>query len=198
MQCRAVVVVATFLVAACSSGSDEAQQRTTVPTAPALTTTTNPYAVPDVIDVAYVNRVLAGLDAAVGEVVRMVVQNRALTPEALERLRALYRGTALEEQINGMTTDSASGFSQYRVPPGNARTEVARLITVTPSCIFTEVRRDYSAVGLNPDPTLSRQYVGIEPLSPSGPERTANATGWIMIYDGYQRNRSRPPNPCTS
>ena len=95
MQCRAaLLVVTTLVVAACSSGSGEAEQRTTVPTAPALTTTTNPYAVPEVIDAAYVNRVLTGLDAAVGDVVRIVLAAGHVTPESLDRLEALDQGEA--------------------------------------------------------------------------------------------------------
>ena len=43
--------------------TDPPRTNPTLATVPAPTTTTNPYAVPAVIDAAYVNRVLAGLDA---------------------------------------------------------------------------------------------------------------------------------------
>ena len=74
---------------ACSSGSDKAGPTATVATEPAPTTTTDPYAVPATIDVAYVNKVLAGLDAAVGDVTLLVVRTRTLTQEAYDRLKAI-------------------------------------------------------------------------------------------------------------
>lgn len=199
MQCRAaLLVVTTLVVAACSSGSGEAEQRTTVPTAPALTTTTNPYAVPEVIDAAYVNRVLTGLDAAVGDVVRIVLAAGHVTPESLDRLEALYQGEAFSQRVNSFTADSAEGFSDYRPNPGNRRTTVKELITARPTCIFTRVFRDFSAVGTNPDPELSDQYVGLKPLDPSDDPNHYNPTNWTMIYDGFVRSRGRPPDPCVA
>src|SRR3954452_13325268 len=93
--------------AACSSGggskgSAGAGATVTVATEPARTTTTNPYAVPAVIDVAYVNRVLAGLDAAVGDIVRQVIRTKAIPQEALDRMRAVYADPArLQRSIDG-------------------------------------------------------------------------------------------------
>ena len=194
----AVLVAATVVAGGCSNGSDEAEQRTTVPTAPAVTSTTNPYAVPEVIDAAYVNRVLAGLDAAVGDVVRMVVAAGHVTPESLDRLKTLYQGEAFSQRVNSFTADSAEGFSDYKPNPGNRRTTVSELITARPRCIFTRVIRDFSAVGTSPDAELSDQYVGLEPLDPRDDPNGHNPTNWIMIYDGFVRSRSRPPNPCES
>ena len=78
-------------LAACSdSSSDKASPAATVATEPAPTTTIDPYAVPPVIDVAYVNRVLAELDRVMGDVTRLVVRTRTIPPEAYDRLRALY------------------------------------------------------------------------------------------------------------
>jgi hypothetical protein len=54
------------LAAACSQSGDERGPTATVPSAPITTQPADPYAVPDVIDAAYVNRVLAGLDAVMG------------------------------------------------------------------------------------------------------------------------------------
>lgn len=73
---RMTVVAALALAAsACSSSTGAARPPSaTVGTETPRTTTTNPYAVLAVIDTAYVNRVLAGLDAAVGGVTRLVVR----------------------------------------------------------------------------------------------------------------------------
>ena len=63
------VVALALLLTACSSGHR-------VPTAqvrPAPPTTADPYAVPAVIDIAYVNRVLAALDQVDGDATREAV-----------------------------------------------------------------------------------------------------------------------------
>jgi hypothetical protein len=70
----ALAALALLASASCSSGTadrgsaganptlatDPPRTNPTLATVPAPTTTTNPYAVPAVIDAAYVNRVLAG------------------------------------------------------------------------------------------------------------------------------------------
>lgn len=190
----AVLVVATFLVAACSNGSDEAQQRTTVPTAPALTTTTNPYTVPEVIDAAYVNRVLAGLDAAVGDVVRMVAQERTVSPEALARLRAIYSHEEATAQANGLILDLAAGFPGFR--GGDRRSTVSKVVTVSPECIFAEVSRDMTPVAANPSPDLAVQWVALRPLDAENDPGHFNPTPWVMVFDGYKPDHSQPRNPC--
>jgi len=66
-----VAVAVLMTLAACkeSGSASPPVNGATVPTAAPTTTTTNPYAVPQVIDAAYFNRVLAGLDAVEGDVV---------------------------------------------------------------------------------------------------------------------------------
>ena len=70
-------------------------------TVPQATTTTNPYAVPPVIDEAYVNHVLAGLDQAVGDITRLIVNDGRVSDEAADRLEALYIGNALALKLQG-------------------------------------------------------------------------------------------------
>ena len=95
------VLVAALATGVACGGKDEPLGPTA--TVPQATTTTNPYAVPPVIDEAYVNRVLAGLDQAVGDVIRLVVSSRTLSPEALDRLRTIYVGDALDLSIKGIS-----------------------------------------------------------------------------------------------
>ena len=168
----------------------------TVPTAPP--TTADPYAVPPVIDAAYVNRVLAAFDAAVGDVVRMVVSAKAVTPEAMEKLKALYAGEALSLQVDGFQTEWAQGFRGYKPVIGNQKTSVTELITNNHRCVFARVARDYSEVGEFPDPGLSDQYVALKLLEPSSDPNHYNPTPWIMTYDGFTKSRSRPLDPCAS
>lgn len=192
-----VAASGALLASACSSSkAGVTAARPTIATAVESTTTTNPYAVPPVIDVAYVNRVLAGLDAAVGDVVRLAAQAGAVTPEALDRMRALYMDPALNEQINYLVKDSASGFPGLPSHPGNRKTVSTKVVSGVSSCIFVQVNRDFSAVSIDARTDISQQYVGLRPLEPGADREKYNPTGWAIIYDGFQKDRSQPPDPC--
>ncbi len=196
----AVVLVAS---GACNSGTDADRDTAgatatvaTEPPRPATTTTTNPYAVPAVIDVAYVNRVLAGLDAAMGDTVRLILQTRTIPREAYDRLRAIYGDDQwLQSSIDSFQTDARKSFSQYRPNPGNKMTTVDHLISAATNCIFAKVTRDYSAVAANPS-APETQWIALKPVSSTHDPKGYNATTWALIYDGYAPNRLPPSDPC--
>ena len=179
-------------VAGCGGDDSGADGPTaTVPTVPP-----DPYAVPAVIDEAYVNRVLAGLDQASGDVTRLVVGARTIPPEAIERLRSIYVGDFLQVRLDSFQGDLLADFKGYKDNPGNRRTTVARIIVATPACIFAQVNRDISDVSLNPDPRLSTQWVGLVLIDPSTDPLDYNPTPWGFKVDGLQRDYSQPANPC--
>lgn len=189
----------TALVACSSPSADRASSSgPTVPTEPATTTTTDPYAVPAVIDVAYVNRVLAGLDAITGDVVRLVVQTRTIPREAYDRLRAIYTDDHwLQADIDSFQADLRSGLAGYRQQPGNAITTVTRLMTVVSKCIFARVNRDYSAVGTNSSAT-DTQWIALKPLDQARDPQGYNKTSWALAYNGATPTQSQPPDPCAA
>jgi hypothetical protein len=193
------VTVALLASAACSGGGADkgsAGANPTLATEPPRTTTTNPYAVPAVIDGAYVNRVLAGLDAITGDAVRLVVQTRSIPRDAYDRLRAVYANdTWLQIDIDGLQSDMRKGFSTYRTPPGNQVTTVTQMITIRQECIFAKVNRDYSLVGINSSST-DTQWVALTPLDPSRDTHGYNATRWALAYNGFTSARTQPPDPC--
>jgi len=165
-------------------------------TLPVGTTTTNPYAVPAVIDEVYVNRVLAGLDQAYGDITRIVVSTRSLPPEVLARLKALYVGDLLQLQIDLFALELAQGLPAYKVSPGNQRSVVTKLISVRPTCIFAEVSRDQSAVGTTVDERLARQWVALAPADAAVELTGYNPTSWQFLYDGFQEGFTQPQDPC--
>ena len=185
-------------LAACSdSSSDKAGPTATVATEPAPTTTIDPYAVPAVIDVAYVNRVLAGLDAAIGDVVRLIIRAKTIPPEAIDRLKVIYVDPAsLQLTIDSFQSDMRKGFSNYKTNPGNGTTNVTRLITATSNCIFAEIDRDYTAVGNSPSPTAGREWVALKNVGAE--ERHYNPTDWAFIYEGFPADRTQPRDPCAA
>lgn len=194
---RAVCTAAAgvLLAAACSQGEGKAVPRVTVPLA---TTTTDPYAPPPVIDAAYVNRVLAGLDQVVGDVVRMVVRDRALTPEAEAYLRAVYsdEGNAFADQRDGLRADVDGGLVDARPNPGNQVTTVSRLVSARGDCIFAQVQRDLSPIVYKPNPELTVQWVGLKPLDRSRDPGHVNPTPWMYVFDGLRKDYSQPEDPC--
>lgn len=184
------ITLAACALAACGGGSGE-RTSATLGTA-VTTTTTDPYAVPAVIDEAYVNRVLAGLDAAVGDVVRLVVREKAVTPEAMDRLKSLYAGSALDQQVEGFR--SATGFSNFRSPPGNRKTQVVHLATVRGDCLFAEVTRDFSPVVLT-RPTIAGQRNWVALRKAANSALGGNPTGWVADFDEVG-GPDQPPDPC--
>lgn len=184
--------------AACdsSSGAARSSASNTVATEPAPTMTTSPYAVPAVIDEAYVNRVLAGLDAAMGEVTRLILRTQTIPPEAYDRLRSLYGDDdGLQLAIDTFQTDIRRQFSGYLPNPGNKTTTVNQVIQATRTCIFARVTRDYSLVGVNAR-TADTQWIALKPLDLSRDPNRFNTTSWAFAYEGYPPDRSQPPDPC--
>ncbi|MGI8777695.1 MAG: hypothetical protein ACR2LJ_10020 [Acidimicrobiales bacterium] len=194
-----LAVAATGMLAAASCSSSKAGVTAvgpTVATAPETTTTTDPYAIPPVIDVAYVNRVLAGLDAAVGDVVRFVVKTHPAPHEITLRLKPLYNDRALAAQLEFFHQDAAENYKGYRSDPANEKSSTLEVIAASSRCIFARVTRDYQPVSANPDVQLSEQWVGLIPLTPERDPNHVNTTGWSYVYDGFQEPHNPPPNPC--
>ena len=196
-----VAVAGCFLavaLAACSPDEAAAPPGATLGTAPPVTPTTDPYAVPPVIDAAYVNRVLEGLDAANGDVLRMVVRTKTIEPEAVDRLKALYSDKDLMQlQIDILQSDLRRGLSGIRPDPGNQRTTVKELITSKPSCLYAKVDRDSSQVATNPNPDLRTIWISLVPRNPAKDASRYNPTPWAFRYEGFQRDLSPPPiDPC--
>ena len=162
--------------------------------APAVPATT--VASPDADQVATLNRILAGLDGVMGDLQRILVQERRITPEVTDRLQAIYTGPELLNQIDAFQADVANGLTGYKNPPGNRVTAVSRLITASPICVFAEVTRDYAPLteGLAPRPTSL--YVILVAKSEADDPRQLNPTPWTMLYDGVQVDGSQPEDVC--
>jgi hypothetical protein len=203
-----LAALALLASAACSSGGADkgsAGANPTVATDPprtttaaaSPTTTSNPYAVPAVIDAAYINKVLAGLDAVTGDVLRLILQTSTIPPEAYDRLKAVYVDPVLLQlRIDSFQRDIRERFRGYRPDPGNRVSTVSRIVTTRPTCIFVQIRRDYSAVGVSS--RIDTEWVGLTKHDPLRDPSGYNKTLWAMSYDGFPPDRSQPPDPCAS
>src|SRR5436305_8891946 len=130
---------------ACSPSAADKGRPTSDPTLAtelAPTTTTNPYAVPTVIDAAYVNRVLAGLDAINGDVTRLVVKTKTIPREAYDRLRAIYADDkTLQTAIDLFQSYLRANLLASTAGPGNQATTINQLITTKSTCVLARVHR---------------------------------------------------------
>lgn len=172
----------TLVLGACSGGGSGAPP----PAAPA----------PGAEETAAVDRILAGLDGVMGDLQRVLVRERRITPEVTERLRAIYVGPELLNQIDAFRADVANDLVGLKNPPGNRVTTVSRLITVSPICIFVEVTRDYSPLTEGAAPRPASLYVILVTKSEGDDPRQLNPTPWAMLYDGVQVDGSQPEDVC--
>jgi hypothetical protein len=191
--------VCALLLGACAKESAEPTvPSATVATAPATTATTNPYAVPAVIDVAYVNRVLAWFDQAEGDLVRHVIAVRTLTPEDVAVLRSINASDGLfQVSLDAYQYTLRTGLGGFLPNPGNVRTVVVELLSAKSSCVYVKVDRDLSAVAKNPNPSMRTEWVALRHLDT--PPGSSNPTGWGYVLNGGGGGASpRAPDrdPC--
>jgi len=112
---------------------------------------------------AVVNDVLAGLDGVMGDLQRILVRERQITEEVVDRLQAIYTGPELLNQIDAFRADVSNGLAGYGAVPGNRVTTVSRLITSSAICVFAQVERDYAPISNRPDPQVRSLYVVLVP-----------------------------------
>jgi hypothetical protein len=193
------VLAAVLVLSPVACGGDDDEEATPPPSIAEPTTTTDPYAVPPVIDAAYVNRVLEGLDGVMGDVVRIMHRTRDLPPEVIDRLEAIYLDReTINLHLASLQDDLRNNFAGYRENPGNKRSSVDAMLDVSPSCIFVRVKRDYSQVGTNVGADAKIEWIGLKPSDPRRASGQYNPTPWMIALEGFQARGNEPPNPCTA
>lgn len=182
-----VLAVLVLLTAAAGCSSKQAGGAAPPTTAPAPE---------DAQEIALVNRILAGLDGVVGDLERTLVKQRMITPDVTDRLRAVYTGPELLNQIDAFRADVANGLVGFKNPPGNRVTTVSRLITASDICIFAEVARDYAPVTQGLASRPATMYVVLVTKDEADDPKQLNPTPWAMLYDGVQADGSQPEDIC--
>ena len=195
-----VLVVAALLAGSCSGGGsggdDDGRSGATVPedTASASSTTTvadgaGEFAVPAVIDEAYVNRVLAELDRVQGDVFRRIVATGSFAQSELVPLRAVFNDPELSGQAQGFASLVGS-IDKAKNPPGDNRTTVVRLLTARPECIYAETTIDLSATVLEPPPPRTA-WVALRPSQAGSDPQDLNPTPFSIAAE-----HTTETNPC--
>jgi hypothetical protein len=184
------VLCLTLLAGACSGGGDDPDPSATPPRpsstatpapSPSTTAPADPFAIPEVIDAAYVNRVLAALYAIHGDAVRDVLRTRTVDPRS-SKLSDVYAEPQLSREFEGLIRLLQSDPNQFRDSPGNRRVTVVSLEIATPRCIVATVEADFSEVVVVPpsDDPSSRDLVALMPAPPTGGRVTQNPTPWMV------------------
>lgn len=195
------LLAATLALTACSGGADGTPS-TSVPATVSTTSTTvapDVSTVPEVIDEAYVNAVLAALDEVDGEATRIIKDTRRFPPDAADLLNTIYADKEFDNQANNWLQALVRDreLKNVRPDPGSRVTRVERIIFASPRCLWFAMRRDYSAVyfELGPDRV---QYLALEPLDRSNDPKGHNPTPWMITAEGYREDGVEPGNPCAS
>jgi hypothetical protein len=187
---RAIVAVALagLLLAGCGGGGEPQVAPATVePATPSPTaspepepTPDDPYAVPEVIDEEYLNRVFEALEAVIGDATRIIVAEKMYPPEADDLHMAVYTGRALQVVRNGWIDELVMDpeLSLYEDPPGDLGVRVERILDVKPDCVFVEIVRDYAGV-LRDGTTSDPLFVVLK----AGPVRASNPTPWVVARE---------------
>lgn len=177
-----------------ADGDDGDEPRTTVPTAPATTTSTTAvsYDVPATIDEAYIEKVMAALDRVYGDAARYMAAKRAPDEEFLRYLGSAFGGDSftLEQQVWGQVIND--GFRLLRPSPGDAKTEVQRILMAEPSCILFEADRDFLAIFNEKGAPEPPRFVGLVPLPPGRDVSGHNPTPWLITFDGGFKDGGEP------
>jgi hypothetical protein len=190
----AAALLAVSALAACSGGDDsDAVTSATLGTAPPTTSTTapvDPYAVPETVDAAYVERVLNKLYEVVGDADRIAVERRSVPPEVNDRLIAVYDPFISSSVVNGLTESALSGFEPVLDPPGNRSVAIDDIREATSTCIMAHGTLDVSQ-RLKEPVDLGELVFDLRPLDATRDPHGYNPTGWV-IRSTAPVDRARP------
>lgn len=183
--------VVVLALGACTRGDGRGTDPT-IPTRPVVTSAADPYAIPGVIDAAYVNRVLAALNQIDGDFIRLLVQTRTLGPGARTLVRAIYNDPEFDVEVRSLET---LDFSLAKQPPGNRKSSVTEVVTASASCILAKVRSDYSAVVVTPEDQPGKvEVVTLRPKQAGADPQSLNPTPWAYAHLGLIGVDEAPPD----
>ena len=194
-----MLAIALALVG-CGGGDDE-DATPPPPIAEPSTQPPDPYAVPAVIDAAYVNRVLEGLDAVMSDVFRRVINAKAIPTDVVDRVKAVYlHPEDMHFLLSGLQQNLATNFEDYRPVPGNRKSTVEQLIDASPSCVFVQASRDYSEQVTSADDDVRNvpSWIGLAPKDPAIDPARYNPTPWVISLEKLRSQGERPPSPCVA
>jgi hypothetical protein len=188
-------VATTFVVTACSASDATPPTRTVreAPTTTSSTTLEQSYAVPDVIDTAYVNRVLAALEHIAGDVVRKIHTTGQFAQEDLIPLRAIYNDPEFEIQAQGFALLVADDPSGRHEQPGDPLVEAVRIVRTQAACIYVEARVDLGRI-LRQSPPPRMVFLQLALTQASADAGDINPTPWSIADEDLKEEAKCLPS----
>ncbi|MGH9155509.1 MAG: hypothetical protein ACRD1K_06695 [Acidimicrobiales bacterium] len=158
------------------------------------TATTDPFAVPAVIDAVYVNRVLAELYRIEGDVVRAVLGSRALDIQQTAGLRAVYNDPQYQTELESLPELATADTSRFKAPPGNRQARVSLLVAAGPRCVVAATHSDFSDVVRVPptQPPDEVDLITLRPTQEGADPARLNPTGWSIHDERVVPNTNLP------
>lgn len=188
------LVLAVALLGGCSGGRDD----DTLPPPAATSSTTVDDSVPEVIDAAYVERVMAALDHVYGDAIRTLATERTITEDFLSRLAAIYTPSEFALAQDLWVKDLANGLRGLLTDPADPDTTIDRLLRSDRDCVVAAVTRRFAPTRDHADPITPQRFIGLIPKPESQPNGSINPTPWVISFDGFKDDGSEPSTPCAS
>lgn len=203
--------VAMLLVAGACSNRGGPQTEAKVPLGGASSSTSGPtnsststtvaevsYEVPEVIDQAYVQRVVSAYDKVLGEAIRILKRDGAVREDFLEHLLAIYTEEEFGVQQRAWLEAMAGGRAT-KMPdsPGDPVTVVRAVIEGNSGCVIARSDTDLSrTLNVPPEESPQDDYVVLVPKKAGRDPRKFNPTPWVISFDGAKTDNSVPRNSC--
>ncbi|MBI2709180.1 MAG: hypothetical protein HYX34_05740 [Actinobacteria bacterium] len=187
-----VLALATVACGTSDTSDSGARGEPTTTTSPASTSTTDPWAVPAKIDVAYVQRVVDELSRIAARAWERTRQQGKVDPQVERLLLAISSGAQGQMDIEELQGSVRQGFSDWVERPQPGSTRVRQVETISPRCIRAAGAMDFRKAVRNG----GVRSVVIELRRVKAAADATNPTGWIK--DGVWAAGEAPAEgkPC--
>jgi hypothetical protein len=167
------------------------------PPSTATSLSTSSPTVPATITPAYVNMVFATLNHVYGNATRLMISTTNLPPAAVADIRSIFADPEFNTELKIFSLELDQGFAGVKMPPGDRVTKVVKILSSSPTCVYTETSTSFAAVVDNPSPEGGSEYTGIETkLAVNDPEHL-NSTSWAIFFNESFPTPTAPPvDPC--
>lgn len=189
------VAVVAVVASACSSGGHHSAAGTTTSTT--ASAGPNPDVIPSVITPAYVDAVFRVLEHIDGNASRSLIAAKAVTPQVLADIRAIYNDPLYAEEVQIAHQSLQGDLTNVKKPPGDVVITVTSLISSSGRCVFVRTASDYSAVLLNPGPAVGAEYWALRRKTAGDDPGNINPTPWALAFNvDYSSGPTIVSNPC--
>ena len=193
------LAIAGLLAGSVACGASTVAGGTATIPAAVTTTTVDPWAVPAVVDVAYLQRVMDRLDQSLGDALRELVAAKSVDPKVDQILRAIYADPELSRSEHDYAAIATSGLANFRPVPGDPATTVQHVFSHSSDCAYFTARITLAASLVRPPPEAqTHSFVALRRAGLPSRLLVVNPTGFVIVLAGISTSTSTPKDPCAS